>query len=253
MNLHVRKGRCKGKSDSQKFTELEETIKDKDEEIEQLTVANSNFATMKQDHDEALKENTLLLKENKQLTIENAGLLETQSQLRIQLQELSFGRSSIRQIFKFEVADMHLRGNYMVETFGISLDVPVDIRCIITKQGRAVEQSIADRSYDTLRKHPDNRIMCIKHCKDPGEAERNFKRMTRGFKMLKSGTFPDFRNWILYVNTCLKDASCKFKRNPLRADFVWLELHAERSAPLQSVVMPSIKGNKSSSLLVEMV
>lgn len=191
VNLHIRLGRCKGKSDSQKVTELGEIVKDKDKEIEQLTKASSDFATMKEDYDAAMKENTLLLKENKQLTTENANLLETRSQLRLQVQEFSLGRSHIRQIFKFEVADMHLRGNYIVETFGISLDVPVDIRCIITKQGRAVEQSIADRSHDTLRKHPDNRIMCIKHCKDPGEAERNFKRMARGLKMLKSGTFPD--------------------------------------------------------------
>lgn len=64
-------------------------------------------------------------------------------------------------------------------------DLPDDY--IIAKFGRAVEQSIASRSSDTVNLHPDNCLLYARPCADPGEAERRLKHTLKAKKLRKTG------------------------------------------------------------------
>ena len=138
-----------------------------------------------------LNDMTMTSQEVTAILQENRCLHDQIKTLQQELQLVRIDMNSIRATFSFNVEDINFKGLYLIEIHGIVLDSEVQDGSVVVKLGRATERTIGKRAHDTLRKHPNNRILYLRRCNNAGSAEDKFKAMLRMFKMLQSGKAAD--------------------------------------------------------------
>ena len=174
---HIREGRCKGKMPEARAEELAEEVVHLENKLDENKIVSTEMQAL-------IADNTLLLQKNRHLT-EHVELLQKQ------LQAISTDINTVRARFSFDVEDINFKGLYMIEIHGIILDSTAEEGSIVVKLGRATERTIGKRAHDTLKKHPNNRILYLRRCSEAAAAEDKLKVMLRTFRMLKSGSAPD--------------------------------------------------------------
>lgn len=165
----------------------------------EMAISVQQQQQMSDDNSVLLQEVTVASKDVTVLLQENRRLQEQVVTLQQQLQAISTDMNSVRARFSFNVEDINFKGIYLIEISGIVLDTKPEDGSIVVKLGRATEQTIGKRAHDTLKKHPNNRILYLRRCSDAGTAENKLKSMLRMFKMLESGSAPDGKHGIEFA------------------------------------------------------
>lgn len=202
---HEASGCCKGKRPQVLLRELQvaeaeqaEELQDTQETLEDLEAEHqllkAKYRALEDEHFVLKSDHQRLAVAHDHQTLELARLnanydsvSDELARAHVKLGTGGFDDVYMRRQFVYDRNELHEKGLYLIHVSGMTVtDLPAN--AIVAKFGRAVEQSIAKRSSDTIGLHPDNCLLYIKACKDPGDAERKLKVSLKTNNLRRTGT-----------------------------------------------------------------